>query len=138
MRKCLKLSAKYYGPFQVEERIGQVAYRLKLPAGARVHPVFHVSLLKKKVGPLQQLSTTLPEWDEHDLCSLQPEMILKSRAILRDGQPVVQLLVKWNHLSFDEASWEDKAFIEHQFPEFSCRLADKPVRKGKGLSAQQI
>lgn len=36
-----KLSAKYYGPYQIRERIGEVAYRLELPEGAQIHPAFN-------------------------------------------------------------------------------------------------
>ena len=42
-----KLKPKFIGPFSIEERIGAVAYRLKLPPSMdRIHPTFHVGLLK--------------------------------------------------------------------------------------------
>jgi hypothetical protein len=46
---CLKLAARYYGTFEILEKIGPVAYMLALPRSMRVHNVFHLSLLKKYV-----------------------------------------------------------------------------------------
>ena len=44
-----KFKDKFVGPFVVQQRIGEVAYRLDLSSRAalrNVHPVFHVSLLR--------------------------------------------------------------------------------------------
>ena len=49
-RKNLKLSPRFYRPYQIVERIGGVAYRLDLPSTSLLHPVFHVLILKKKLG----------------------------------------------------------------------------------------
>ncbi|XP_069150485.1 uncharacterized protein [Solanum lycopersicum] len=46
-----KLSPQYVGPYEVLQRVGKVAYELKLPNElALVHLVFHVSMLKKCIG----------------------------------------------------------------------------------------
>ena len=37
---------RYKGPFRVLKRVGKVAYKLELPTKLKVHPIFHVSLLK--------------------------------------------------------------------------------------------
>ena len=51
---------RYFGPFEVIERIGQVAYKLLLPPEVRIHPIFHYSQLKSCKGDHPIPYTPLP------------------------------------------------------------------------------
>jgi hypothetical protein len=43
------MSFKYYGPFKVLEKVGEVAYRLDLLVSRKIHLVLHVSQLEKQI-----------------------------------------------------------------------------------------
>jgi hypothetical protein len=57
-----KLAPRYYGPFEIVDHIGTIAYRLCLSFGSTIHPIFHVAQLKKHVHrstPLFPPSTSI-------------------------------------------------------------------------------
>ena len=43
---CDKLDIRRFGPFSVVKQINDVAFRLELPPSMKIHPVFHIPLLK--------------------------------------------------------------------------------------------
>ncbi|EXB99396.1 hypothetical protein L484_016372 [Morus notabilis] len=118
-----KLSPRFYRPFAVRERIGQVAYCLDLPASAKIHPVFHVSQLKQ-FGGQQYKGQPLPKQltTEMELV-VNPAAVLDSRTILVRGRHVDEVLIHWEGLPSWDATWEPVAVIRDQFPAFN--LGDK-------------
>jgi hypothetical protein len=50
IRTSQKLAKRFFGPLKVIKRIGTLAYELDLPSESRIHPVFHVSLLRPYFG----------------------------------------------------------------------------------------
>jgi len=127
-----KLSPRYYGPYEVMERIGEVAYKLRLPAGSKVHPIFHVSLLKPTVaaeGNVQPLPKCVTENWELDA---QPEEIL---AIRQKEDQEWEVLVKWKDMPTCKNSWECLSQMKNSFPEFN--LEDKVNFVGGGVDSYQ-
>jgi hypothetical protein len=55
-----KLSFKYFGPFEIVEKVGKVAYRLKLLESSSIYPVVHVSQLKLSAGFKGPVTFALP------------------------------------------------------------------------------
>ncbi|KAK4394516.1 hypothetical protein Sango_1605900 [Sesamum angolense] len=117
MRRQLKLSAKYFGPYKVIEKIGNVAYKLALPPSSRIHPVFHVSLLKKKISSKYFPSMNLPEFED-EVFKIYPIAILGRRRIPRNNVGVPQVLIQWSHSSLEQATWEDYHAVSAKFPDF--------------------
>jgi hypothetical protein len=77
-RVNMKLAVKYYWAYKIMGKVGKVSYKLKLPTRSKIQHGFHVSLLKKQVGPTLTTSTSLPEVLPSDQV-LSPKAILDSR-----------------------------------------------------------
>jgi hypothetical protein len=102
LRKHLKLSPKFFGPFKVLSRIGTVAYRLDVPPESCLHPVFHVSCLKKKLGQSSSPLSTLPPVDNIGEIRPEPELIEDCRLVKRQGRAATEVLVRWLGASSDD------------------------------------
>ncbi|XP_072953304.1 uncharacterized protein [Typha angustifolia] len=112
-----KLGYKYYGPYRVLQRIGPVAYRLDLPEGTRIHPVFHVSALKAQIGPNHVVGSTLPEPMEED-GSNEPVRVLSRRRRRQGSRLETEVLIEWLGKPTDESTWELETDIMDRFPNF--------------------
>lgn len=108
-----KLSKRFFGPFRILEKIGSVAYKFDLPPSSRIHPVFHISLLKEHHGEI--LPSTTPSLpfsfrDNHPI--LKPKSILDRRIVPNGPLSKEQVLVQWEYSLPEEATWEDLLDLE--------------------------
>ncbi|CAM8939132.1 unnamed protein product [Rhodiola kirilowii] len=123
-----KLVMRYYESYRITEKIGEVAYRLGLPPKAKIHNVFHVSMLKSCPNPHQQTPAALPDCFLGMPAAPQPLKQLSTRTIRRGGSKVRQVLIQWVDQTPNDATWEDVALLCQNFPTF--RLEDEVVSKG--------
>ena len=114
-----KLSPSFIGPYEILEGIGPVAYRLALPPElAKLHNVFHVSMLRKyrynesHILPVQEIQVQSDiTFDE------KPKAILDREVKQLRTKQVSLVKVLWQHHSMEEATWEPKSTIRAQYPQ---------------------
>jgi hypothetical protein len=107
-----KLAYRFFGPFLITDKIGIVAYKLKLPNSSSIRPVFHVSQLKVAV-PVTYTAQPLPS----SLDGLQvPERVLQKRVAKVGADVHLQALIQWSGMPSSLATWEDMETLHQRFP----------------------
>jgi hypothetical protein len=107
-------------------------YKLELPKNLRVHPTFHVSLLKPVTRnaskPNRKHNSRPPPDLVHNESKFEMEAVLKSRQLKRQER---EYLVNWKGYHPIEASWVNESDMEHAqkaIKEFHIRLTKKRCR----------
>lgn len=112
-RANIKLSFKYFGPYEVLRKVGEVAYQLALPEGSVVHHVFHVSQLKSAQGFKGVYSPMIPAQME---TKKVPVAVLDTRVRKSGTSAIPQVLIQWSDSAVEEATWEDLEDLRTRFP----------------------
>ena len=115
-RTCHKLSFRFYGPYKILQKVGEVAYKLDLPQGSRIHPVVHVSQLKKHISAHQPVSTDLSSVNSESDAILEPIYILNSRLVPHAGASAAIIKVQWGEHSTALITEEDEADLRCRYP----------------------
>ncbi|KAF3679800.1 putative peroxidase N-like [Capsicum annuum] len=113
-----KLSPRYIGPFEILQRVGEVAYVLALPpAFLAIHPVFHVSMLRQYIP---DESHTL-QWDsiqlDEGLAFVEEPASILARDVSRlHSRNISVVKVQWSHRPVEEATQEKERVMRAQYP----------------------
>jgi hypothetical protein len=121
MRKNLKLS-QFFGPFKILQRIGLVAYKLDLLPSSQIHPVFHVSCLKLKLGQHITPLPTLPPLSLAGEIKPESKAVISRRMIKKGARPVTEVLVRWKGATVEDDSWELLRNLQEQYPHLAGKV----------------
>ena len=123
-RPSKKLDNLRVGPFEILEEIGTVNYKLQLPPGMRVHPVFHKKLLEP-APPDAELATDIElEDDEYEV-----EEIKDLQKVGRQWK----YLVKWQGWPESQNTWEPKENLTNCKSQVLEYHRKHPEKRGSGL-----
>ena len=107
-RPSKKLTADFAGPYKVLKVVSPVAYLLDLPSSLKVHPVFHVSLLKpvKKSPPEfeARIEPPPPPVESEGTQEFEVEAVLDKQLRGRWKSPFY--LIKWKGYDASDSTWE--------------------------------
>jgi len=123
-----KLLPKWIGPFRVTRRIGQVAYKLRLPDTMKMHDVFHVSLLAaySSEGKVQP-PPPAPELFRGELSYEVNAVLLHRERHMGRGRTRREYLINWLGYGPEHNSWEpesnlDQSLVTDYWREYNARV----------------
>ena len=94
-------------------KVNEAAYKLELPSGSQVHPVFHVSQLRHCLHQGTNSSTVLPQLID---IPAVPVAVLQHRWRKKNGSMIEQVLIHWSNQAVLGDTWEDKLALQARFP----------------------
>ncbi|XP_069143488.1 uncharacterized protein [Solanum lycopersicum] len=112
------MSLRYVGPYEILQRVGEVAYELALPAElASVHPVFHVSMLKKCLGDPASILLVAGLVVGEDLSYEEVPVEVLDRLVKRlRNKEIATVKVLWRNHLVEGAMWEAEADMRSLYP----------------------
>ncbi|XP_069150776.1 uncharacterized protein [Solanum lycopersicum] len=106
------------GPYKILKRVGKVAYELEFPAVlVAVHPVFHISFLKKCVGDPTSV-VPLDSVAVKDSLSYEDVLveILDCEVTMLINKEFTSVKVLQRSQSIEGATWETEEAMKDKYP----------------------
>lgn len=113
-RSNAKLAFRYFGSFTITKCINPVVYEVALPPDSKIHPVFHVSHLRKVLKPGTPSSVQLPVVTN---VNPVPVKLLRHRWRQTPTGRREQVQVQWSEGAEEELTWEDMIELKTKFPD---------------------
>jgi len=140
-----KLLPKYVGPFTISQVLGDVTYKLDLPASMKCHSVFHLSLLKPFLEDGRYQPPPLPfEYDEEEGLWYEVDVVLSHRTVKRGSKSILQYLCSFKGYDAAHNQWCDACGVTQAAKdEYHTRTNTVPpvlttARKPKRKRAQSV
>ena len=120
-----KLQSLQEGPFVIEQVMGPLTYKLRLPRQWKIHPVFHASLL----SPYKQNETHGPSFSTPPPDMVKGEEEYEVEAIVgHKGKGIWRrYLIKWKGYPSSENTWQTERSLSH------ARTILREYKRRKGL-----
>ncbi|XP_050889368.1 uncharacterized protein LOC127094594 [Lathyrus oleraceus] len=116
--KSRKLSPRYVGPYQIIDKIGEVAYKLALPPSlSEMHDVFHVSQLRKFIpNSLQHILPDSIEVESHLTSEPLPSGIVGWEIKVLRNKEIPLVKIQWDESHPGDATWELESEMREVYP----------------------
>ncbi|KAL0161859.1 hypothetical protein M9458_041255, partial [Cirrhinus mrigala] len=137
---CRKLSLRYIGPFKILRQINDVTFQLQLPPRYRIHPTFHVSLLKPYFpsateSPGAEAGPPSPEvLDQPSTYTVHQILDLRRRG----GH--LEYLIDWEGYGPEERCWVPRNDVldPSLLSDFHRDHPDRPAPRGRGRPQRRV